>query len=86
MILNALTDVINIGTITAAGILALVNSQSIKYSAGIVVLMALVSILFTPFTFYSDVNMPIEVMYLIRGFFNTVLLIAILQFITEKEW
>jgi len=86
LIVNSLTSTVTIGTAAIAAVLGMVNSQSIRYAAGIVVLTALASIFLTPFTFYKDIPLPTEITWLIQGFFNLVLLIAILQFITEKEW
>ena len=86
LIFQSITDITTWGIVAVVTALALVNSQSLKYTAGIAVMTAFASLFFTPFTFINGLALPIEIVYLIRGFFNFILMIAVIQFITEKRW
>lgn len=91
LILNALTQnglggILNIGTIMVSGILSLALSQSIRYAVGIALITGVATLLFSPMTFLNELALPWQVSLLAGGFFNLLILVAMLQFIAEKEW
>lgn len=86
LIVSALSSSISIGTMVIATLFALTNSRSAAYIAGITILIAVAQIFFLPFTFYKEVPFPNEIMMLTRGFFNLLLLLAVIGFVSEKRW
>lgn len=61
--------------------------EASKYVLGVMVIGA-VNFLFTPFTFVNELSIaiPWEVRILIQVFFNILLFIAVMTFVTEKEF
>ena len=89
LILTNVTSFVTIGSITLAGILSFTNSKAIETALGAVLLTALVTIFITPFTFYQGVitNTALTPLsWLITIFFNILLVIAVVNFVTGKTW
>lgn len=61
--------------------------EASKYVIGVMVIGA-VNVLFTPFTFVNELSLaiPWEVRIMIQLFFNIMLFIAVMSFVTEKEF
>lgn len=86
LVKNSLKDYTNIAGLIGIGIFSYVTTRSVSYMGGILVLSGLAQILFLPFTTYKQLPLPSPFDMLIHGFFNLLLLIAVISFITDKEW
>jgi len=86
-ILIPLTDPLVIAVIGAAAAAGFVVGGGVKYGIGAAVASGIATVFFIPFTAVTGIPViPIEVSYLIRGFFALILIIAIMGFITEKRF
>lgn len=88
LVLSQLSDIVTAGTIAIAGAAAFMNSRSAGVAIGISILVGLVSIFLTPFTFYNEAGsmMPAELAMLVRGFFNMLIVLAVISFLSERDW
>lgn len=88
MMLGALSNPLSLGTMVVVTLASFGAGNTVKYTVGMVILIAMAQILFMPFTFIPEAlsGVPTVIRYLIQGFFNLLLIFATLSFILEKDW
>lgn len=93
IILGALSNSAVLATAGAALLTSLVVGQTVRYSFGAAILIVATNVLFLPFSFTRGFDIggivisgipAIQAIVVI--FFNLLLFLAVLEFITEKQW
>jgi len=86
MVVGVISSKMFLAAVAVAALAAAAFTSSMYMVALAIILMAVANILFMPFTFVAELPVPNEIMLFIKGFFNLLLLIAILDFVTGREW
>lgn len=88
LIMAALSNPLAIGSMVLVTLASFGSGNTVKYTVGMVVLIAMANILFLPFTFTTEAltAVPITIRYLVQGFFSLLLVFATMSFILEKDW
>jgi len=84
-IITAIINPMSLGIIGVSSMISLLSGNR-SYTIQVTLLAALAQMLFMPFTFISELPIPIEIMYLIRGFFGILMILAVLGFVGSRRF
>jgi len=82
---TAIMDPLTIGILITGGVAAFLSGNR-NFTLPLIVLAALANILFMPFTFISSAPIPVEFIWLIKGFFGILMLLAVLSFTIGRSF
>ena len=86
-LLIPLTGIVTVASIGIAALAGYVNGESIRVQIAIVVLIPLANLLFIPFGFLNSAIFTYQPLGLfIVGFFNLLLLLALIGFVMDKRF
>ena len=87
LIIQSVTNPINAAALTVAFGASFLTGQSIRFTLAILILVAVVQLLFIPFTFMNEATsiMPVEIRLLISGFFSLLLIFIVLSFVSDRR-
>jgi hypothetical protein len=85
-IITPLTAIVSVGSIGIAALAGYISGESMRAIAGISIVIAMVNVLFVPFAFLNSAIFSYQPIGLfIVGFFNLLLLLAIISFVLDKR-
>lgn len=88
LIINAVMNPLTLVTIAVITLATFGSGNTLRYTVGVAILVAIASIFISPFSFYNEAMgaIPIYLQYLIKGFFNLLLVLAVIGFVSDKDW
>lgn len=62
------------------------DSASVSYLISVGILVAVTGIIFMPLTLFNDLALPYEIRLLVMGYFNILFVLAIISFMTGRDF
>lgn len=88
LIISSIINPLSLGVMGIALIASIMSGKSSEYVIAVLILVTMSQILFTPFAIVNDITstIPIQIQWLVRGFFSIMMVMAVISFITGRDF